>query len=139
MMTASLLFSKIVSLGYAAPRTTRMSNRQERHEQRREFRRQSQDRLFLQVVDCDDENQIGTTLSCDALDVSAGGMKIAAAEPVAIGAVLDLWVDDSQRPGKFFLSSKVRWSRRESGQFQIGVELIDGAATDIVEWRDRQG
>ncbi len=137
-MTTSLLFSKIVSLGYAAPRRQTLPTSTERQEQRREFRRASQDRLFVQVVDCEDDSQIGTTLSCDALDVSASGLKIASKQPISVGAVLDLWVDDSQRPGKFFLSSRVRWTRREEGQFQIGVELINGAATDILEWRDRQ-
>ena len=138
MMTTSLLFSKIVSLGFAAPQSRPLATSSDRHEQRTEIRRESQDRLFVQVIDCQDEQEIGTTLSCDALDVSAGGLKIASSQPVAIGAVLDLWVDDSQRPGKFFLSSRVRWIRREDSQFQIGLELIDGAATDIQEWRDRQ-
>ena len=60
-----------------------------------------------------------------------------------MGALLDLWVDVSSRPGKFFLAGEVRWSRPtsevdESGTplWFVGVQLKSGAATDIVDWRD---
>ena len=136
-MNASILFSKIVSLGLARSASTAASSRDAYHEQRREIRRVREDRLFLQVVDCDDGDLVGMTLSCDTVDVSANGLKVCSEKAVPVGAILDLWVDDSQRPGKFFLASRVRWSRGDSGTFQLGVELIESTATDIVEWRDR--
>ena len=56
---------------------------------------------------------------------------------------MDLWVDVSSRPGKFFLAGEVRWSRPtgnfdDDGQQEwfIGVQLKSGAATDIVDWRE---
>jgi hypothetical protein len=49
-------------------------------------------------------------------------------------------VDDNSRAGKFFLSSEVRWvNEAETGEYEVGVALLDGAATDIEEWRERQG
>jgi hypothetical protein len=108
-------------------------------EQRKEFRRESNERLFLQVVQSDDQDIVGTTISCMALNVSPGGLMVACDQRIPEGCFIDLWVDDSARPGKFFLSSEVRWeSENEPGEFQIGVALLDGAATDIEEWRERQ-
>ena len=109
------------------------------HEQRKEFRRESSERLFLQVVQADDQDMVGTTISCMALNVSPGGLMVACDQRIPPGCFIDLWVDDSARPGKFFLSSEVRWeTENEPGEYQIGVALLDGAATDIEEWRERQ-
>ena len=109
------------------------------HEQRKEFRRGSNERLFLQVVQSEDQDLVGTTISCIALNVSAGGLMVTCDQRIPEGCFIDLWIDDSARPGKFFLSSEVRWaSKNEAGEFQIGVALLDGAATDIEEWRARQ-
>ena len=109
------------------------------HEQRKEFRRGSNERLFLQVVQSDDQDMVGTTISCMALNMSPNGLMVACDQRIPEGCFIDLWVDDSARPGKFFLSSQVCWeTENEPGEFQIGVALLDGAATDIEEWRARQ-
>lgn len=109
------------------------------HEQRKEFRRESNERLFLQIVQSEDEDMVGTTISCMALNVSPGGLMVACDQRIPEGCFIDLWVDDSARPGKFFLSSEVRWeTENEPGEYHIGVALLDGAATDIEEWRERQ-
>ena len=136
-MGALGLFSKIVSLGFATASPSRAIAVDE-HEQRREIRRASTDRLFMQVVRCEDEDLLGTTLSCTAADVSQHGVKIISREWIPVGCQLDLWIDDSARPGKFFLSGEVRWTSGCEGEFLLGIELNDGAATDINEWRDRQ-
>jgi hypothetical protein len=111
----------------------------EQHEKRREFRRESNERLFIQIVSCADEELVGTTISCEALDVSASGLRIVAEAAIPAGSQLDLWVDNSAGPGKFFLSSNVRWSHAVDKGFQAGVELHDGATTDIEEWREMHG
>ncbi|MDA1074362.1 MAG: PilZ domain-containing protein [Proteobacteria bacterium] len=104
-------------------------------------RLESSDRLFAQVVVCsDDPEVVGTTLSCMAVNFSVGGVQFRTDQPVPIGAVLDLWVDVSTRPGKFFLTGEVRWSRPsqepDSSEWFVGVQLKSGAATDIIDWRD---
>ena len=113
-------------------------------DQRLHPRLESDDRLFTQVVLSSNEPEIvGTTLSCTAVNLSVGGIQFRTNAPVPAGSLLDLWVDVSSRPGKFFLAGEVRWSR-PTGNFDdkgeqewfIGVQLKSGAATDIVDWRD---
>ena len=107
-------------------------------------RTESDDRLFTQVVlAAENPNLVGVTLSCTAINMSVGGIQFKTAQPVPIGTLLDLWVDVSSRPGKFFLAGEVRWSRPtgehdENGRelHFIGVQLKSGAATDILDWRD---
>ncbi len=103
----------------------------------------SDDRLFTQVVlSADQPELVGTTLSCTAVNLSIGGIQFRTDSPVPTGSLLDLWVDVSSRPGKFFLAGEVRWSRPtevgapDDGQWFVGVQLKSGAATDIVDWRD---
>ena len=107
-------------------------------ERRRESRRLSSERLFAQVVQSNEQDLVGITLSCRAVDVSANGLQILAERAVPAGCVLDLWVDDSRKPGKFFLSSDVRWvgDQRYDG-WVMGVQLHNGQATDIEAWRKR--
>lgn len=113
-------------------------------DQRLHPRRDSTDRLFTQVVlSGDAPDLIGTTLSCKAVNLSVGGIQFRADRSVPTGALLDLWVDVASRPGKFFLSGEVRWTRPvadDSGdqEWYVGVQLKSGAATDILDWRDYQ-
>ena len=107
-------------------------------------RLESDDRLFTQVVLAADEPElVGATLSCTAVNMSLGGIQFKTTQPVPIGTLLDLWVDVSSRPGKFFLAGEVRWSRPTSDLDEngtelhfVGVQLRPGAATDITDWRD---
>ncbi|MEM9621950.1 MAG: PilZ domain-containing protein [Pseudomonadota bacterium] len=121
-------------------RVKRMSSNDKRMHPRME----RDDRLFTQVVLASDEPElVGTTLSCTAVNMSVGGIQFRTNKAVPVGTLLDLWVDVSSRPGKFFLAGEVRWSRPttetdENGSelHFIGVQLKSGAATDIMDWRD---
>ena len=70
------------------------------------------------------------------------GLQFRTSAPLPVGALLDLWVDISSRPGKFFLAGEVRWTRPGrpdadgNATWNIGVQLKSGAATDILHWRD---
>ncbi len=107
-------------------------------------RLESDDRLFTQVVlSADNPDLVGTTLSCTAVNLSVGGIQFRTSSAVPAGSLLDLWVDVSSRPGKFFLAGEVRWSRPSGTvspagdpEWFIGVQLKSGAATDITDWRD---
>lgn len=113
-------------------------------DQRLHPRLESDDRLFTQVVlSAEEPALVGTTLSCTAVNLSVGGIQFRTTAPVPSGSLLDLWVDVSNRPGKFFLAGEVRWSRptevmdeRGKSEWLIGVQLKSGAATDIMDWRD---
>lgn len=122
--------------------SVRVRTRQRSLDKRMHPRLESDDRLFTQVVlSADDPELVGTTLSCTAINMSVGGIQFATGAPLPIGSLLDLWVDISSRPGKFFLAGEVRWTRPgeegDDGQvWYIGVQLKSGAATDILDWRE---
>lgn len=123
--------------------SVRLQARQRSADKRMHPRLESDDRLFTQVVlSADDPDLVGTTLSCTAINLSVGGIQFRTNAPVPTGSLLDLWVDVSTRPGKFFLAGEVRWSRplgtAPDGQqlWYIGVQLKTGAATDIIDWRE---
>lgn len=111
-----------------------------RAERRRESRYAAEDRAYIQIVDADERELIGMTLSCEVTDVSGLGIRVLTRTWVPDGTRLDVWLDDSSRHGKFFLTSEVRWaSVTSSGQCELGVELLDSPASDITEWRQRYG
>ena len=84
-------------------------------DQRLHPRLESDDRLFTQVVlSSDDPDLVGTTLSCTAVNLSVGGIQFRTSAAVPTGSLLDLWVDVSSRPGKFFLAGEVRWNRPQA-------------------------
>lgn len=123
--------------------TVRVRARQRSADKRLHPRLDSDDRLFTQVVlSSDDPELVGTTLSCTAVNLSVGGLQFRTSAPLPVGALLDLWVDISSRPGKFFLAGEVRWTRPGrpdadgNASWNIGVQLKSGAATDILHWRD---
>lgn len=123
--------------------SVRARTRQRSLDKRMHPRLESDDRLFTQVVlSADDPDLVGTTLSCTAINMSVGGIQFATGTPLPIGALLDLWVDISSRPGKFFLAGEVRWTRPGEAEsndpdlWHIGVQLKSGAATDIINWRE---
>lgn len=111
-----------------------------RGDKRHHPRLESDDRLFVQVVLCSsDPGLVGTTISCDAVNLSMGGIQFHTHLEIPVGALLDLWVDIRSRPGKFFLAGEIRWVRPDAetdGGWIVGVQLKPGAATDIVEWRE---
>ena len=140
-MNNSALVSKVIDITQARRRHfsqgADMNNAG--NEMRQETRHSSHERLFVQVVECDDQNLIGTTVSCDSVDVSASGLRISSETFIPEGSQVDLWIDVNSGPGKFFLTSEVRWAKTTTeGTYQFGAQLRDGAATDISEWRALQ-
>jgi Tfp pilus assembly protein PilZ len=122
----------------------RVRNSVVKQDKRLHPRLDSDDRLFTQIVlSSEDPDLVGTTLSCKATNLSVGGIQFRTNASVPPGSLLDLWVDVSSRPGKFFLAGEVRWSRptgeindKGEPEWFIGVQLKSGAATDIVDWRE---
>ena len=103
---------------------------------RSEIREITGERLFVQITQANDKELIGKTMACRAVDASAHGIKFLADDFIPVGCLLDLWVDDKSRPGKFFLSGDVRWTHK-AGKIStmVGVRLQDGLATDIENWK----
>jgi hypothetical protein len=137
-MATSLLMNKLISLADARRRIRRQETNMGglASEQRRNDRKEASERIFVQVIAAQDADLVGTTISCNALDISADGIRILCPTPIPAGTKLDIWVDMASSPGKYFLTSDVRWSRtNEQGNHEIGVKLHDGATTDIQQWR----
>jgi hypothetical protein len=106
-------------------------------DQRAEDRAISGEKLFIQVTQAEETQLVGKTISCIAVDASAHGIKLITEEFIPVGCLLDLWVDDLSRPGKYFLSGDIRWTQKvNASNTMIGVRLQDGVATDIDQWRD---
>ena len=105
-------------------------------DRRRHLRTQSRDRLFAQIVAAPDRPAlVGITIAGIADNVSVGGLQFGTDREIPTGSHVDLWVDIHSRPGKFFLTGEVRWSREaEDGAWLIGVQLSQGTATDAEEW-----
>lgn len=137
-MSSSSILSKIIDISEARNRgpvlRKEMSNQAD--ERRVDMRRSSEERLFIQIVASNDSDLVGTTISCKTKDVSASGMRITSASTIPNGCKLDIWIDVLDKPGKFFLTSDVMWSKRlHSGQCELGIQLSEGATTDIGAWR----
>ena len=105
------------------------------HDAERELCRE---KLFVQVILCDAQPAVvGRTWSCRTVRVNADYVEFLCDDALPMGALVDLWIDLAARPGKFFLSGRVRWTRPgEDGKALVGIELEDGAATDYDSWRD---
>ena len=105
-------------------------------ERRIESRETCEDRLFAQITACGRSDLIGTTFSCRASDASSSGLCLTSDVQIPAGAKLDLWIENSSRPGKYFLTSDVRWVETlTEGGCAIGVELQENPTTDINQWR----
>lgn len=140
MSESSLLMTKVVDIRAARRRRTEQVTIMNSvgYSNRREPRRSTAEQLFVQIVKSYDPNLVGTTISCQAVDVSPSGLRLKANRVIPVGCQIDLWVDNCEGPGKFFLSSEVRWVKITDDGCEAGLALYDGAATDIAEWRQVQ-
>lgn len=125
----------VFSLDALRPVLERRSRRTD--DRRRESRYICRERLFVQVVLCPEHPElVGRTVAGSVADVSASGIRFYCALALPVDTLVDVWVDIASRPGKFFLSGKVRWCDSSATRSHgIGVELEDGPATDAKAWR----
>ncbi|MBT7333625.1 MAG: PilZ domain-containing protein [Gammaproteobacteria bacterium] len=106
----------------------------------------SEDRLFLQILQCKDQPSLtGTTLACTTVDMSMSGLQLKTNQPLPLGSTLEIWIDVAMHPSKFFLTGEVRWTRPTMSHddkgdelYFIGIQLKTGTATDLLNWRDFQ-
>jgi hypothetical protein len=104
---------------------------------RSEIRVASCELLFVQITQSSKRNLIGKTMACKAVNASAHSIMFLAEGIIPVGCLLDLWVDDLSRLGKYFLSGVVcRTQKAGTVSRLIGVRLQEGLATDIQSWKD---
>lgn len=130
-------------------------------EQRAHPRYEDEQQLLAQIVMSPSRQfSPGHLVRGRTVDVSLGGLQFHCAAQLAPRTLLDLWVDASDTPEKFFLIAVVRWCRAipstraasatvpglTHGQpacgtssptgYAIGAALRQSAATDHSRWRD---
>lgn len=107
---------------------------------RRQHARQARDeRVVVQIVSSThDTLPPGTVVRCSTKDVSPQGLRILLDQKVPEGFQLELWVEISNHPSKFYLAGEVKWCREveENERYLVGVELTEGKTEDLNLWQD---
>lgn len=110
---------------------------------RRQHPRQPRDeRVVVQIVSSTrDTLPPGTVVRCSTKDVSAEGLRIQLDQKVPEGFHLELWVEISNHPSKFYLAGEVKWCQEieEGKRYLVGVSLAEGKTEDLDQWRTLLG
>lgn len=106
-------------------------------DERRTNRRRSRDeRLLVQIVSAVGAPELaGATLPSRTCDVSASGLGLWLGQSLAPGVRIELWVNVSGMPGKFFLCGEVRWARAVAPDYLHGIELMPVPGDDLGRWQ----
>ena len=110
---------------------------------RRQHTRQPRDeRVVVQIVSSTrDTLPPGTVVRCSTKDVSAQGLRIQLDQHLPEGFELELWVEVSNHPTKFYLAGEVKWCEvlDEAKRYLVGVELKEGETEDFKLWQEVLG
>jgi len=113
-----------------------MSNTKDRRQHTRQAR---DERVVVQIVSSTrDTLPPGTVVRCSTKDVSAQGLRIQLDQQVPEGFKLELWIEVSNHPSKFFLAGEVKWCQalEDSKRYLVGVELHEGETEDFKLWQE---
>ena len=116
-----------------------MSNNQDRRQHSRQPR---DERVVVQIVSSThDTLPPGTVVRCSTKDVSPTGIRIQLDQEVPEGFHLELWVEVSNHPTKFYLAGEVKWCREldQTKRYLVGVELRDADTEDFKQWQEVLG
>jgi hypothetical protein len=110
---------------------------------RRQHVRQPRDeRVVVQIVSSThDTLPPGTVVRCATKDVSSQGLRIQLDQQVPEGFLLELWIEISNHPSKFFLAGEVKWCKEldDGKRYLVGVELKQGDTDDFKQWQQVLG
>lgn len=111
-----------------------------KNQDRRQHSRQPRDeRVVVQIVSSTrDTLPPGTVVRCSTKDVSATGLRIQLDQPVPEGFLLELWVEVSNHPTKFYLAGEVKWCQEldEGKRYLVGVHLNEADTDDFKQWQE---
>jgi len=114
-----------------------------KNQDRRQHTRQTRDeRVVVQIVSSTrDTLPPGTVVRCSTKDVSANGIRVQLDQPVPEGFLLELWVEVSNHPTKFYLAGEVKWCQEldDAKRYLVGVELKEGETEDFKQWQELLG
>ena len=110
---------------------------------RRQHARQPRDeRVVVQIVSSTrDTLPPGTVVRCATKDISPRGLRIQLDQKVPEGFQLELWVEISNHPTKFFLAGDVKWCQEveEGKRYLVGIELNEDKTEDLAVWQELLG
>ena len=112
-----------------------MSNKKERRQHTRHMR---DERVVVQIVSSTrDTLPPGTVVRCSTKDVSSRGLRIQLDQRVPKGFQVELWVEISNHPTKFYLAGEVKWCEEveEGKRYLVGVELSEDKTEDLELWQ----
>ena len=112
-----------------------MSNQKERRQHARQPR---DERVVVQIVSSSrDTLPPGTVVRCSTKDVSAEGLRIQLDQQLPEGFHLELWVEISNHPSKFYLAGEVKWCQalEDGKRYLVGVALSQGDTEDLEKWQ----
>ena len=111
-----------------------------KNQDRRQHSRQPRDeRVVVQIVSSTrDTLPPGTVVRCSTKDVSANGLRIQLDQSVPEGFLLELWVEVSNHPTKFYLAGEVKWCQEldDGKRYLVGVELKEADTEDFKQWQE---
>ncbi len=108
-------------------------------EQRQHSRQSRDERVVVQIVSSTrDALAPGTVVRCATRDVSSRGMRLQLDQQVPEGSQLELWVEISDHPTKFYLAGEVKWCREldEGKHYLVGLELTEKDAEHLKQWQE---
>ena len=108
-------------------------------ERRQHVRQPRDERVVVQIVSSTrDTLPPGTVVRCSTKDVSSQGIRIQLEQQLPEGFQLELWIEISNHPSKFFLAGEVKWCEEldEGKRYLVGVELKDGDTDDFKQWQE---
>jgi len=111
-------------------------------DRRQHIRQPRDERVVIQVASSTrDTLPPGTVVRCSTRDVSTRGIRIQLDQQVPEGYLLELWIEISNHPGKFFLAGEVKWcqERDEGKRYLVGVELKQDETEDFKLWQEVLG
>ncbi len=114
----------------------------ENKDRRQHIRQPRDERVVVQIVSSTrDTLPPGTVVRCSTKDVSSQGLRIQLEQQVPEGFLLELWIEISSHPSKFFLAGEVKWCKELDGgkRYLVGVELKDGDSNDFKQWQEVLG
>jgi hypothetical protein len=105
-------------------------------EQRSEPRVLNDIKFFVHVQECKEDNDLaGTSIACEAVDVSVHGLQFRTDDPLYSGNLLNITIGIGKPFAMYLLRGEVRWAKEEEGAFYMGILLKDEDGTDLDKWR----
>jgi Tfp pilus assembly protein PilZ len=111
----------------------------EKQDRRQHTRQKRDERVVVQVASSThDTLPAGTVVRCSTKDVSPSGLRIRLDHQVPDGFLVELWVEVSNHPTKFYLAGEVMWCQEleDKKHYLIGVKLKDGETDDFKKWQE---